>query len=166
MDLIKLLGQVNGSTFIGITTETVLPLTGGKKNPMQGRVTKITENTNVMVFQNKNINGYGAMVQRRLEQEGKETTFTLGPRKWGTRIPNMPVVEHEGRHYLEVIVLRTGAVRYELDGQPILPEAIEGFKDHYEGGEQGGLDRKVMIKAYSFDSLRSITIDKTTYSLR
>lgn len=166
MDLINLLSKVNGSTFIGITTETVLPLLGGKKNPMKDRVKKITTNTNVMVFQNKNVNGYAAMVQRRLEQEGKEIHFQLGPRKWGTRVPDMPIVEHEGRHYLEVIVLRTGQVHYELDGQAIAPADIEGFKDHYEGGEQGGLDRKVMIKAYAFDSLRSITIDKTTYQLR
>lgn len=165
MDLLQLLSNVNGNTFLSITTETVLPLLGGKKNPMKDRVKKITTGTNCMVFQNKNVNGYEAMVQRRLASEGKEP-FTLGPRKWGSRVPDLPVVQHEDRMYLEVIVLRTGAVHYELDGVAIHPNDIQGFKDEYLGGEQGGLDNKVVIKCYAFDSLRAITIDKTTYTLR
>lgn len=165
MDLLPLLAEVNGSSFIGITTETTLPLLGGKSNPMKDRVKKVTVGTNVMVFQNKNINGYKSMVQRRLEAEGKGE-FVLGPRKWGTRVPEMPVVTHEGRLYLEVIVLRTGDVHYELEGKKILPAEIQGFKDEYVGAEQGGLDNKVMIKCYAFDSLRSITINKQTYNLR
>ncbi len=165
MDLLQLLSNVNGNTIINITTETVLPLLGGKKNPMKDRVKKVTTGTNCMVFQNKNINGYAAMVQRRLNAEGKGE-FKLGERAWGTRVPELPVVEHEGAMYLEVIVLRTGAVHYELDGRVIAKEDIQGFKGEYEGGEQGGLENKVMIKCYKFDSLRAITIDKTTYTLR
>lgn len=165
MDLIQLLSTVNGNTILNITTETVLPLLGGKKNPMKDRVKKVTTGTNCMVFQNKKINGYEAMVQRRLDAEGKGK-FELGPRKWGTRIPDLPVVEHEGRMYLEVIVLRPGQVHYELDGKVIEPSEINGFKDEYVGGEQGGLDNKVVIKCYAFDSLRTITIDKTSYTLR
>lgn len=165
MDLLQLLSNVNGNSIINITTETTLPLLGGKKNPMKDRVKKVTTGTNCMVFQNKNINGYAAMVQRRLNKEGKGE-FKLGERAWGTRIPELPVVEHNGAMYLEVIVLRAGQVHYELDGQVIAKEAIQGFKDDYEGGEQGGLEDKVVIKCYKFDSLRSITIDKNTYSLR
>lgn len=165
MDLLQLLSNVNGNTIINITTETVLPLLGGKKNPMKDRVMKVTTGTNCMVFQNKSVNGYAAMVQRRLAAEGKGD-FQLGERKWGTRVPELPVVEHEGNMYMEVIVLRTGVVHYELDGKVIQPHEIQGFKDEYIGGEQGGLDNKVTIKCYKFDSLRAITIDKNTYTLR
>ena len=165
MDLLQLLSNVNGNTFLNITTETVLPLLGGKKNPMKDRVKKVTTGTNCMVFQNKSKNGYASMVQRRLAAEGKGE-FVLGERKWGTRVPELPVVEHEGAMYLEVIVLRTGSVHYELDGQVIDAADIQGFKDEYLGGEQGGLENKVVIKCYKFDSLRAITIDKNMYTLR
>ena len=66
-----LMAQVNGSTFISIDTITDVKLTGGKKNPFQGRVTKRTTGSTVMVFQNKTTNAYENMVKRRLEQEGK-----------------------------------------------------------------------------------------------
>lgn len=156
----QLMDAVNGSSIINITTATTLPLSGGKANPMLGRVKKVTEGTSVMVFQNKKTNGYAAMVQRRLNKEGKNVEFTLSPRKWGTRVPDSPIVEHGDERYLEVIVLKTGAVHYELDGQVILPQAIQGMKPEPEKAEQGGLDDKVIIKAYNFDSITAISINK------
>lgn len=162
--IMQLMEAVNGSSIINITTETVLPLNGGKANPMVGRVRKITKGTSVMVFQNKKINGYAAMVQRRLIAEGKNVEFQLSPRRWGTRVPNMPVVEHGNEKYLEVIVLRPGEVHYELDGSVIEPQRIHGMKPEAVPATQGGLDNKVVIKAYNFDSLRSITINKETHN--
>ncbi|MNI33071.1 hypothetical protein D3C73_869990 [compost metagenome] len=156
----QLLETVNGSSIINITTATTLPLLGGKDNPMKDRVKKVTEGTSVMVFQNKTKNGYAAMVQRRLNKEGKNVDFKLSPRKWGTRVPNMPIVEHGDERYLEVIVLKTGAVHYEYNGKVIEPSAIQGMKPEPPLAEQGGLDDKVTIKAYNFDSIRSITINK------
>ena len=156
----KLFETVNGSSIVNITTATVLPLLGGKNNPMVGRVLKVTEGTSVMVFQNKKTNGYAAMVQRRLNKEGKNVEFQLSPRKWGTRVPDMPIVVHGEERYLEVIVLKTGEVHYELDGQVIAPSAIQGMKPEPEKAEQGGLDDKVIIKAYNFDSIRTVTINK------
>lgn len=44
------LKNVNGSSFVGIDTETDVTLLGGKNNPMQGRVTKKTTGSSVMVF--------------------------------------------------------------------------------------------------------------------
>lgn len=158
--LTQLLEAVNGSSIINITTATTLPLLGGAKNPMKDRVKKVTEGTSVMVFQNKSKNGYAAMVQRRLNKEGKNVEFKLSPRKWGTRVPDMPIVEHGDERYLEVIVLKPGVVHYELDGRVIEPSAIQGMKPEPEKAEQGGLDDKVTIKAYNFDSIRAITINK------
>ncbi|MNN28564.1 hypothetical protein D3C81_1421410 [compost metagenome] len=156
----KLLEPLNGSSIVNITTATTLPLAGGKDNPMKDRVKKVTEGTSVMVFQNKKTNGYAAMVQRRLNKEGKNVEFTLSPRKWGTRVPNMPIVEHGDEKYLEVIVLKPGYVYYELDGKLISPAAIQGMKPEPPKAEQGGLDDKVIIKAYNFDSIRAMTINK------
>ena len=112
--------NVNGATFIAIDTETDVKLKGGKKNPHQGRVTKRTVGSNVMVFQNKSINGYEAMVQRRLKKEGKDpASFELSPRKWGTRLQGVPFVEHKGNYYVEVIFLKAGYTVYLLDGHAV-----------------------------------------------
>jgi hypothetical protein len=155
--------NVTGASFIGLDTLAEVKLTGGKKNPMQGRVTKKMVGANVMVFTNKNSNGYENMVQKRLAAEGKDpASFELGARAWGTRIPDMPLVTHEKdgveKYYLEVIFLKSGTVQYMLDGAPIAKADIEGLADREEG-EQGGLDNKVHIRAFAADSITELRID-------
>ena len=82
--------NVNGTSFVGLDTESVVKLKGGKKNEQQGRVTKRTLGSQVMVFTNQESNGYENMVQRRLIEEGKDpTSFKVGERAWGKRVPNL-----------------------------------------------------------------------------
>ena len=154
----RLLAHVNGANFISIDTETVPTLTGGKKNPFQGRVTKKTTGSNVMVFSNKNHSAYEAMVNRRLTKEGKEGSFTVGPRQWGTRVPNKPFVEHNGQSYLEVIYLKAGDTQYLVDGQPF-NGVIEGLKTAEES-QQGGLEDKVIIRTINTANVKAITVNK------
>jgi len=157
--------HINGGTFISIDTSTAVKLTGGKKNPFQGHVQKVTEGTNVIIFQNKQINGYEAMVERRLKAEGKDpATFVLGPRVWGTRLPETPFVEHKGNHYLEVITLRGGKVHYEVDGIPTKRNMIQGLPDEPIAPRQGNLDNKVKIRVYSVESITKMVVDKHEYT--
>lgn len=153
----QLMSSVNGATFISIDTVTEVKLTGGKQNPLQGRVTKENVGSNVMVFQNKTTNAYENMVNKRLAQEGKGE-FTVGPRSWGHRVPNTPFVEHNGNAYLEVIFLSSGRSQYCVDGVPFHGH-IDGLPVRSEG-EQGGLENKVIIRTFNLDSIRSIVIDK------
>ena len=144
---------LEGGTFVGMDTVTDVKLTGGKKNAQQGRVTKRMTGAQVMCFTNSKTNAYDAMVRRRLEAEGKDPdSFELGPRAWGQRIVGTPFVEHNGKHYLEVIFLKSGAVQYLLDGQPVDETAIEGLPDRKEG-EQAGLENKVVIRTFALDSI-------------
>lgn len=165
-NIATVLANVNGNSFVGLDTEVIVPLTGGRANNMQGRVTKRTTGSQVMVFQNKNTNGYEAMVQRRLVKEGKNpASFQLSPRKWGTRIPNTPIVEHtpakevNPKHYLEVIFLKAGTSEYFLDGQPIAKDQINGLKADPEPTGQGGLEDQVIIRTYDVASLTKVRID-------
>lgn len=159
------LQNVSGGSFVGIDTLTDVKLTGGKKNPHQGRVTKSMTGAQVMVFQNKNINGYEAMIRRRLEAEGKDpATFVLGERAWGQRLPNSPIVVHKKedgtRYYLEVIFLRAGEVEYLLDGKPIAANAIQGLPVvDRDPKAQGGLDNQVVIRSFGLDSITRLRID-------
>lgn len=161
-----LMQQVNGSSFISINASTEVKLSGGKKNTMQGHIRKIMNGANVMVFQNKNSNAYSNMVNKRLQDEGFDAdSFTIGPRTWGERIPNTPIIEHNGEKYLEVIFLRQGVSHYELDGAPIAKEDIVGLEPSPIEAEQGGLRRKVILRTFKLSSLTGITINKATYQL-
>jgi len=166
--LIAAFQNVSGASFVGIDTLTEVKLTGGKKNPQQGRITKRMVGAQVMVFQNKTINGYAAMIARRLAAEGKDAaSFELGERAWGTRVPNMPIIEHfkDGAtaYYLEVIFLKAGAVSYFQDGAPIAKSDIVGMADKEEG-EQGGLENKVIIRSFKADSITEVRVDGKTFN--
>ena len=161
---------INGASFIGLDTLTEVKLTGGKSNPMQGLVQKASIGSSVMVFQNKNSNGYENMVRRRLEAEGKDAeTFEVKPRSWGVRIENTPLVHHTDKkgnenYYLEVIFLKAPtSVSFFHAGKPIKKDLIQGLDDDREEGTQGGLDNKVIIRSYKIDSIARITINKEVY---
>lgn len=167
--LVAAVSNISGASFVGIDTLTEVKLTGGKKNPMQGRVTKRMIGASVMCFQNKSINGYEAMVQRRLAAEGKDpASFELGVRSWGTRVPNMPIVEHEKdgatKYYLEVIFLKPGNSEYLLDGNPIVAGLIEGLPVVADSEGQGGLDNKVIIRTFAADSVTEIRVDGKVFN--
>lgn len=163
--LVSAFSNVNGASFVGIDALTDVKLKGGKGNPHQGRITKEMCNASVMVFQNKNSNGYENMVSRRLLAEGKDpSSFVLGDRAWGTRVPNMPIIEHfkDGatKYYAEVIFLKAGAVKYYLDGVHISKEDIIGLNEVMQDDDsQAGLNNKVAIRSFSADSITCIRVD-------
>ena len=161
--LVAAFQNVNGASFVGIDTLTDVKLKGGKGNPHQGRITKRT-------IQNKNTNGYEAMVQRRLTAEGKDpASFELGERAWGVRVPDMPIVEHfkDGvtNYYLEVIFLKPGKSVYLLDGVLISKADIIGLNEvSADADSQGGLENKVIIRSFKADSITEVRIDGTVYN--
>jgi hypothetical protein len=161
--LIAAVQNVTGASFVGLDTITEPKLRGGKGNAHQGRITKHMSGASIMVFSNKNTNGYEAMIERRLTQEGKDPeSFKLGERAWGTRIPNMPIIEHtkdgSTAYYLEVIFLKSGTVEYRLDNV-VIPKADVIGLDDKEEGVQGGLDNKVIIRSFKADSISALRID-------
>ena len=153
-----LLDQISGCTFAGMDTTTIPALKGGKKNLMQGRITKISKNHRVMLFTNKNMNAYNAMVRRRLIAENKNPDgFVLGPLKWGTRLPESPVIVHNDNHYLQCVFLHSGSVEYQLDGQHIDKDDIEGLIEAAPSEKQG-LDDEVIVRTFNLDNIDSIRL--------
>lgn len=156
-DLDQILSSLKGGTFAGIDALTDVTLTGGKKNPQQGRVTKLHAGASVMIFARGGEGGaYENFVNRRLDKEGKESNFQVGPRAWGTRLEGTPYVEHKGEFYLEVIFLKPGESTYLLDGRPVSKDEIQGLPPSKPGGEQGGLEDKVQIRTYKVSSIQAI----------
>lgn len=159
-DVKRVLDKVNGATFAGLDTVTQVKLKGGKKNPFQGRVTKMTKGSTVMLFTNKNSNGYENMVKRRLEKEGKDAeSFALKPRAWGQRIENSPFVEHKDKKYIECIFIKGGESVYMVDGKEVSKDEIEGLPDAKPSDDsQGGVENKVVIRTYAIDSIEKMRV--------
>lgn len=166
------MSNVNGSTFISLSTETIPDVRvtndgedGRYPNPFFNRVKKRTSGMNVMVFTNQNSNGYQRMIERRLITEGKDPkSFQLSPRTWGTRVPGLPIVEHNDRDYLEVIVLHPGITKYYVSGVETDRSMISGLKAN-KPAEQGGLDDKVHIRTFREDHIQQIVMNKQTFTL-
>lgn len=157
------LGDLEAGTFVGIDMLTDVKLKGGKKNPMQGRVTKLVTGATVMCFANGKSNAYNNMVKRRLIEEGKDAAdFELGPRAWGERIKGTPFITHKGNVYLEVIFMNSGKTQYFLDGKPIAPADIEGLEKPREG-TQGGLENKVIIRTPQLSSIMAMRVNGQEY---
>ena len=154
-----LVTTISGTGFVGLDTVTDVKLSGGRKNILQGRVKKVMKGATVMMFTNKNSNGYENMVNRRLEAEGKVVEFKVHPRVWGKRVEGKPIVEHNGEKYLEAVFIKPGAVHYELDGKPVDPSTLEGFQSAkvYEE-QQGGVENKVALRVFKFSSITGMRI--------
>lgn len=152
---------VKGSTFISLDTITEVKLTGGKKNPLQGRVQKVTRGANVMIFNSTEQNGYENMIKRRMAEEGKDpSTFVLGKRAWGQRIEQSPFIDHNGKKYLECIFVAPGKTVYLVDGVETDKDDIEGIPVVKENEEsQGGIENKVVIRTFSLDSIATVKIN-------
>ncbi len=173
-NLAKLLTEnVHGGTFISLKTDSTVKLNKTYKdedgvkqsNPHHGKVTKVTKDMNVMVFQNKNSNAYENMVKRRLTEQGSDPeTFTVGPRTWGTRIPNTCFIEHKGAYYVEVILISKGKTEYFLNDEPIAYENILGAPARKSNPEaQGGIEKKIDIRTFSVASIVGAKVSGEVY---
>ena len=156
----ELLSSFQGSTFASLDTITNVALKGGKKNEMQGRVTKRTSNNQVMLFTNEKSNGYENMVKRRLVAEGKDPeSFTVGPLPWGERVPNTPLIKHKDRYYIQMIFNKSGNSNYFLDNRAIDKADITGLEERVGTGKQGlEEDNGVVVRTVALDSIIEIRL--------
>lgn len=153
--------KVKGTTFVSVDTITEVKLTGGKSNPLQGRVQKLTRGANVMVFNSTEQNGYENMIKRRMLEEGKDpSTFTLGKRAWGQRIDQSPFIDHNGKKYIECIFISPGKTSYLVDGVETDKDEIQGIPENKENPDsQGGIENKVVIRTFALDSVQAMRIN-------
>lgn len=156
---------IKGTRFASIDTTSQVTLLGGKKNSMQGRVTKKTIGSTVILAVSAE-NVYANMVKKRLIEEGKDfTEFKLKPRAWGVRDGDTCFIKHNDKIYLECIFTKAGKSKYYLDDEEIETDKIEGFKEPAKVNEesQGGLEDKVVIRTYDINSLDAIRINGEEY---
>lgn len=153
-----MLATIKGCTFASLEAHSMPVLKGGKKNPLQGRVIEISEGVRVILFTNKKSNGYENMVRRRLLKEGKDAeSFELGKLPWGTRIPETPLIEHNGKYYIQTVLLSPGEKKYYVDHVETPREDIPGLpedKSHkYQGLEQ---EHAVKVRTFSLENIHTL----------
>lgn len=165
--LLGLLTNVKGNTFVSADCVTTVKLTGGKSNPYQGQISKHST-VNGQLFSNQEYNAYEAMVNRRREDEGKPADFTVAARRWGTRVPGTPIIEHKGNYYMEVNVKSVSNTFYTVAGDDthysrseLEAMGVTGFPVSRGSGRQGlEDDNAVILRTYRFDSLRNVRMSR------
>lgn len=153
MEILERFANIEDGLKVRLKYTSKVKLTGGKKNPHQDRVTKVTEGCLVQLF--KSGKGYFDKVNEGLVSEGKEANFEPGKRAWGERVEGTPFIAHGEKTYLECIFEESGRSKYFLDGEEIDKEEIEGLPEKKEG-EQGGLESKVIVRTIQIDSILEV----------
>lgn len=140
---------------VRLNFSTIPKLKGGKSNPHQGRIQKITTGAIGILYTSGK--GYFEKVNEGLIAEDKAPDFEPKPRAWGVRVEGTPLIEHKENFYLDVIFESPGETQYFLEGEKIEREDIEGLEDKKEG-EQGGLEEKVYVRTISLESLGHVEL--------
>lgn len=149
------MGTIEPNSRAQIDFVSDVKLTGGKKNPLQGKVTKITKA--IVTFTGEKT--YQNRVMSKLIEEGKKPEdYQPKSRPWGVRLGDTPIIEHNGETYIEFLVEDVLAVNYLVDGKITPKEEIEGFPEpKNESAEgQGGLEEKVQLRCLKKNNVLSI----------
>lgn len=144
----NLLDKINGCTFASIDTVT---------EPSNG-IKKVTKGERIILFTNKKSSGYENMVKRRLEEAGKNPDdFVLGDLPWGKRLPNSPIIENNGMHYLQCVRLAEGQARYFIGDREVRDPSGLGLRQRRtnQGLPKGD---EVEICCYRLDRIERIAL--------
>lgn len=182
----KILAEVNGVTFISLktkTTQTTLNKGGRKGIPAMFESLSINPDTinkytNIVGLVSGSGVSYQDFVNNRLNKEAKDAgkpkaqlTFEAGERKWGTKINGSnALVEHKGAYYLVLYCMANNKpmVEHRYNGKLIdLKESRfdQWRKPEKKEGDNQGTDNPIIVRDYKFESIKEITLNKTTYKI-
>jgi hypothetical protein len=150
--LVEKLKGIKGSQFAQITAMTLVKLTGGKKNPLQGRVQKVASANVILnhVYENS--------VNNQLEREGKDREFKVCSRTWGSRIKGTTLVEHKGSYYVETKVERSDGYYYLVDGRNATAAEIDAINASLpKKTNNTGTKKQIFLRDYKVDGILSMT---------
>ncbi len=114
--------STRSGTQVILTWESNPKLKGGKKNPQQGHVTKLST-------AKVTLSGTGVYASRKVDEGEFSSSDEVQKRKWGTRIGNTCVIEHKGVEYVEFLVDGTPKTTYFLDDKEIPKSDVVGLSD-------------------------------------
>ena len=168
-DLVNAMQTRKGAFFATIVAETDPRLlkTG---NPYVG-TTKISRVNGLLnwIYENA-VNNQRVRENQPLDNAGEVEHFTALPRKWGVRVKRTdgtvtPLVEYNGKHYLEVKVQKSLGYEYRHNGATIDPAKVEPFLPKRQEGARQEVDSPVILRDYALENIQQITIDGIVYEL-
>ena len=156
--VLEVINLATSDDIIKLTTMSDVKLTGGKKNPLQGKVTKVTEGATVNLMDGTT---YGEVVKEQMVKEGKDPNdFKINERPWGIRVDNTPLIKHNDQYYLETMHLSGGTTTYMVEGNPTNKDDIEGLPvTKVSESSQGGIDNKVIIRTHKLESIVGLYVN-------
>jgi len=155
-ELLSILSEQKGATFVSLETETEQKLLGGKNCPLKGLIKR----SKVAGVLNGN---YTNMVNNQRTREEKEADFVAKDRTWGSRIEGTPIVFHKDNHYVEVKVQSTQKPDYFFNGNRIDSSDVKPYLPQIKANQ--GLDNDVVLRDYNISSIKRIKIGGNEYSI-
>jgi len=155
--IIDLLINYNGHSFVGLTTLT--DARAKKTNNPYGKILKKTKLLANIGFHYKN------SLNNQAKREGKEIDFDIKPRRWGVRLPNTPLVEHKGKHYLEYKAENVQSVEYYTEqGEELTKEQVQEFLPKKStSSTQRELTKKIILRDVAIENILSLRISKKVF---
>lgn len=148
--LYDILKDFRGCTFAAIDAETW---------PKKG-IKKTVENERVLLFASiHGISGYANRVRRQLERCGFDPdNFHVSPLPWGTRVHGTPFITHNGRLYLQTVLLHPGTTVYKCGNYPVNPGDF-GIRERPRKWSQGlPRDKEVQVSTYDVEHITRIAL--------
>lgn len=156
----KLLETFPGrSQILTLVARTRPVLIGGRANPLAAAgLVKLARVNGIANFK------YGSSVNRQREREQHPELFRPQPRTWGTRREKTPLIDHAGRVYLELQVIRTYQTQYRTDDGRIVPtdQATAAIRQPTPPATQG-LQRPVQLRDYDLRNILQISLAGQLY---
>jgi len=151
-------------TVLATVRTVTVPEMRKTNNPFYGKVVKVQDLSASVGSWN-----YQRAVNNRRQKEWQkallsdETTpqpaeFVSEARKWGTRVPNTPFVEHKGQLYVELSVHKCLRQVYLDDqGNPVSKELLEPYLQKSQDGGRQDLDNPVILRDVKVCNIVSVT---------
>lgn len=152
-ELLELLSNVNGTTFVSLETRVNPRLKSG--NPFVN-LEKVSKVCGAIGF------NYQNSVNNQRLREDLKNDFKSEPRKWGQRVSGTPLVRHNNKLYLEIKVQSSESDFFDKN-QRINIDKIKPWE--YTSTSRQGLEKDVILRDYSIDNISRITINKKEYRI-
>lgn len=149
--LVSALKLIQGASFGAIDAET---------NPKPG-ITKVTKNQQVLLL--GSAVEYEAIIKRRLAEAGRNPDdFVVSELPWGQHVEGSPLVTHNGRLYVQCIILQPGGIEYirktPFGDRPVNPKEY-GIKER-----QGVAGTDLVVSTYNLDNVTRFAIGGSVFT--
>ncbi len=111
---------------------------------------------------------YTKTIQMRQLEKGVAPDFKAQKPTWGVRVGGA-LIDHKGKHYMEVAVQKSHFPRYIYDGRDVPASEITPYMPDKTSKTQAdaGLEKgeQVRVAKYSLENVHAVELDGTLYEL-